>query len=245
MQLMRTSAILLGFLLVTASLCAQQIPSGTLLPAMLDNTLDSDHSKRGEKITAKLMQDVPLPDGRKIKRESKLLGHVVAVSPASSPHGASISVHFDQVDIDKRLVPVNLGLRALATMQAVAAARQPVNADSGIGTTGWDANIIQIGGQVAFNGQRIVKSQKGQVVGKVVEPGAVLGVPMANPDRGCLAPVGNTSDQAFWLFSTDACGVYGEEDMTIAVDGTAGQIVLKSPKEITLRGGSGWLLQAN
>ncbi len=57
----------------------------------------------------------------------------------------------------------------------VSAARQPVNADSGIGTTGWDANMRQIGGQIAFNGQRIVKAPNGQVVGKVIEPGAVLG----------------------------------------------------------------------
>jgi hypothetical protein len=235
-------------LLAAASLCAQQIPSGTILPAMLDNTLDSSHSKPGQAISAKLMQDVPLPNGGKIKRESKLLGHVVAASSDSSGHGASISLQFNQIDIDKRLVSISLGLRALASMEAVAAARQPVNPNSGLGTTAWDANILQIGGQVAFNGQRIVKSQKGQVVAKVVQPGAVLGMPMANPDRGCLASVGNTSDQAFWLFSTDACGVYGEDNLKLdgGIDGaSSGQIVFQSPKKITVRSGSGLLLQAN
>jgi hypothetical protein len=243
---MRTSSTAwIVLLLAAASLCAQQIPSGTILPAMLDNTLDSDKSKPSESVSAKLMQDVPLPNGGKIKRGSKVLGHVIAVSSASSAHGASITVQFDHIDIDKRLVPISVGLRALASMEAVATARQPANPNSGLGTTAWDANMLQIGGQVAFNGQRIVKSQKGQVVGKVVEPGAILGVPMANPQRGCLAPVDNTTAQAFWLFSTDACGVYGEEDMTIAADSTPGQIVLKSPKRITTRSGSGWLLQVN
>ncbi len=232
-------------LLLAASLWAQQIPSGTILPAMLDNTLDSDKSKPSEPVSAKLMQDVPLPGGGKIKRGSKVLGHVVAVSSASSGHGASIVVQFDHIDIDKHLVPITVGLRALASMEAVSAARLPANPNSGLGTTAWDANMLQIGGQVAFNGQRIVKSQKGQVVGRVVEPGAILGAPMANPDRGCLAPVANTPDQAFWLFSTDACGVYGEEDTTIAAGDTPGQIVLKSPKRITTRSGSGWLLQVN
>ncbi len=235
-------------LLAAASLSAQQIPSGTILPAMLDNTLDSSHSKPGQPISAKLMQDVPLPNGGKIKRESKLLGHVIAVAPESSGHGASISLQFNQIDIDKHLVSINLGLRALASMEAVSAARLPANPNSGLGTTAWDANMLQIGGQVAFNGQRIVKSQKGQVVGKVVEPGAILGAPMANPERGCLAPVGNTSDQAFWLFSTDACGVYGDDNLKLAsgIDGASpGQIVLESPKKITIRSGSGLLLQTN
>jgi carbon monoxide dehydrogenase subunit G len=235
---MRNSTILIVLLLAAASLCAQQIPPGTLLPAMLDNTLDSARSKPGQAITAKVMQDVPLADSGKIKRESKILGHVVAVS------ADNVSVQFDQIDLDKHLVPVNLALRALASMQAVAAARQPVNADSGIGTTGWDANLIQVGGQVAFNGQRIVKSRTGQLVGRVIEPGAILGVPMANPERGC-GGAGSNSDQAFWVFSTDACGVYGEKDLSIGTGATLGQIVLKSPKKFTIRGGSGWLFQVN
>ena len=99
------------------SLSAQQIPPGTLLPAMLDSTLESVNSKPGQEISAKLMQDVPLPDGGKIKRESKVMGHVVAVSPASSGHDANISLQFDQIDIDKHLVPISVGLRALASME--------------------------------------------------------------------------------------------------------------------------------
>ena len=75
----RLSAILL-LCLAGSCLWGQQIPSGTLLPAMLDDTFDSDKSKPGEAISAKLRQDVPLPDGGKIKRESKILGHVVAVT---------------------------------------------------------------------------------------------------------------------------------------------------------------------
>lgn len=235
-------------LLTAASLCAQQIPPGTLLPAMLDTTLDSSHSKPGQQISAKLMQDVPLPNGGKIKRESKLMGHVVAVSPESSGHGASISLQFNQIDIDKHVVPINLGLRALASMELVGAARQPANADSGIGTTGWDANMSQIGGQIAFNGQRIVKAPNGQVVGKVVQPGAVLGIPLPNPDRGCLGAIGNPSEQAFWVFSTDACGLYDEKNLQLdsGIGGASpGSIVLQSPTKFTIRSGSGLLLQAN
>ena len=242
----RLSAALL--LCLTAScLWAQQIPSGTLLPAMLDDTFDSDKSKPGEAISAKLRQDVPLPGGGKIKRESKILGHVVAVSPASNGNPYQITVQFEQIEVNKRPVTISVGLRAYATMELVAQSRQPANANGGSGTSVWDLNLSQIGGQIAYNGQKVVK-WKGQVVGRIPQPGWVLGVPMANPEFGCAGPGANTAEQAFWVFSTNACGIYGNNDLTLVsgVGGTSpGQIEFKSPKKITVRGGSGWLLQVN
>jgi hypothetical protein len=128
----------------------------------------------------------------------------------------------------------------------VAQARNPVNTNAGPGTSVWDLNVSQIGGQIAYNGAKIVKAPNGQVVGRVVEPGAIVGLPMANPARGC--PSGST-EQAFWLFSTNACGVYGNSDITLSSSGIGspnpGQITFKFAKSFTLRGGSAWLLQVN
>lgn len=245
---MRTLLLTLAVCTATVWLWSQQIPAGTMLPVMLNNTIDSNKTKVGEEITAKLKQEVPLPGGAKIKRDSRVIGHVVAVSRASAGHKASITVQFNQIDIDKQSVPISVGLRALASMQLVAQSRQPANANSGFGTSVWDLNMSQIGGQIAFNGQKIVKAPNGQVVGKVPEPGAVSGVPMANPARGCPAPATDTGEQAFWAFSTDACGIYDMKDMT-CVSGIGGknpgQIVLKSPKSVEVLGGSGWSLQVN
>jgi hypothetical protein len=239
---------LFAFVLATATLWGQQIPAGTLLPVMLDNTLDSDKSKPGEAVSAKLRQDVPLPEGAKIKRNSKVLGHVVAVSRASSGDEVSLTIQFDHVQIDKKSVPVSVGLRALASMQLVAQAKQPANLNAGMGGTSvWDQIMSQIGGQIAYNGQKIVKAPNGQVVGRVVQPGAIMGVPLANPALGCAAPANNT-EQAFWVFSTDACGIYDEKDMTYVsgIGGAnSGKIVLKAPKSVEVRVGSGWLLQVN
>jgi hypothetical protein len=244
---MRTIIGLTATLLVTACLCAQQIPQGTMLPTMLNDTLDSDKSKPGDKISTKLMQDVPLPEGGKIKRGSKLLGHVVSVAPASSGQPTRIAVQFDRVEFNKQEVVVGTSLRALASLRAISTAQQPVNANSGNGTTVWDWNMIQVGGQAVFNGDRKVKSQTGEVVGRVVEPGAVLGVPLPNPARGCAGVSSNNSEQAFWVFSTDACSVYGYRYLTVDIrtSGTPSQINLQSPKRITVRGGSGWLLQVD
>lgn len=242
----RLPAILL-LCLAGSCLWGQKIPAGTLLPVMLDDTFDSDKSKPGEAISARLRQDVPLPGGGKIKRESKILGHVVAVSPASGGNPYQITVQFKQVEVNKRPATISVGLRAYATMELVAQSRQPANANSGNGTSVWDLNLSQIGGQIAYNGQKVVK-WKGQVVGRIPQPGWVLGVPMANPEFGCAGPGDNTSEQAFWVFSTNACGIYGNNDMTLisGIGGASpGQIVFKSPKKITVRGGSGWLLQVN
>lgn len=245
---MRTLLLTLSVCTATVWLWSQQIPAGTILPVMLDDTIDSNKTKVGEEITAKLKQQVPLPDDAKIKRDSRVIGHVVAVSRASVGHMASITVQFNRIEIDKQSVPISVGLRSLASMQLVAQSRQSDNANSGFGTSVWDLNMSQIGGQIAYNGQKIVKAPNGQVVGRVPEPGAVLGIPMANSARGCTSNAANTAEQAFWAFSTDACGIYGMKDMTY-VSGIGGknpgQIILKSPKSVEIRGGSGWLLQVN
>ena len=44
---------------------------------------------------------------------------------------------------------------------------------------------------------------------------------MANPEFGCAGPGANTAEQAFWVFSTNACGIYGDNDMTL-VSGIGG-----------------------
>lgn len=239
-------------LLSTALLClftscvwSQQVPAGTLLPVMLDTSIDSK-SKPGEEITAKLYQQVVLPEGLKIKRLSKITGHVVSVMPASGGSPASITLQFNRVEIGKKPVTVSLGLRAYASMQLVGQARNPVNTNAGQGTSVWDLNVSQIGGQIAYNGAKIVKAPNGQVVGRVVEPGAIVGVPLANPAGGCP---GGAGEQAFWVFSTNACGVYSNDNTSITGSGIggpdAGKIVLGSAKDFDLRAGSAWLLQVN
>lgn len=242
--------VFLFFALCMAATClwAQQIPSGTLLPVMLNRTIDSDKAKPGQQIEATLKQEVPLPDGAKIKRESKVFGHVVAASGPSGGKKAKITVQFDKIEWDKDGVPISTGLRALASMQLVAQARNPVNTNAGPGTSVWDLNFSQVGGQIGYSGDKIVKAPNGQIVGRVVQPGQIIGVPMANPERGCVGPASGATEQAFWLFSTDACGLYDEKGLTYisGIGGqNAGQITLKSPKNFSVRGGSAWLLQVN
>ncbi|HZD31935.1 MAG TPA: hypothetical protein VE779_09770 [Candidatus Angelobacter sp.] len=242
----------IGLLLLTlASSCLwAQLPSGTLLPVMLDKGIDSSKAKPGDEIVAKLQQDVPLSDGVKIKRLAKVTGHIVAVSPASDGEPASLTVQFDHVEIEKDSATISTGLRTLASIAMVNQVRQPVTtgmASMTARSARWDLNPSLIGGQVTYPSQKLVKTRSGQVVGKTPEPGAVLGVPIANPDHGCAGPTSH-AEQAFWVFSTDACGVYDIKNLTYVSgigEDNPGKIVLSSPKTVEIRAGSGWLLQVN
>lgn len=244
---MRRFVAIAMFCVTTASLFAQQIPSGTLLPVMLDKSIESDKAKPGEEITATLKQDVPLPDNGKIKRGSKVMGRVVVATKPAGGKEAGLTLQFDRMEIDKQTATVSTGLRAYASMQLVAKVRNPQNMNVAPGTSVWDLNIGLIGGQIAYNGQKKVIAPNGMVVGKIPEPGATLGVPMANPARGCGGPTGDT-EQAFWVFSTDACGIYDDRGVTYSsgIGGDdPGKLVLKSSKNFIVRGGSAFLLQVN
>src|SRR5262245_17846115 len=57
------------------------IPRGTILPVRLNGTLSSARSQPRQIVTARIMQNVPLPNGSKIPEGSKIEGHIVEVAP--------------------------------------------------------------------------------------------------------------------------------------------------------------------
>ena len=67
-----------------------------------------------------------------------------------------------------------------------------------------------------------------------------------NPEAGCPGGgPGYEIEQAVWVFSSAACGTYGLSNVVIAHSGRtsrAGQIELKSTKNMSIGSGSGWLL---
>src|SRR6202044_2532967 len=82
------------------------IPAGTILPIELRSTLSPEKSKPGQAISGRIMQDVPLPAGFRIKAGSKVLGRVVAVTPASAGVPPSISLQFDQLVTAGQTIPL-------------------------------------------------------------------------------------------------------------------------------------------
>jgi hypothetical protein len=223
------------------------IPVGTILPARLNSSLNSRKTKTGQIVTARIMQDVPLPAGSKIREGSKIIGHVVQVVPATSAGGANMSLRFDTLLISKRSIPITTNVRALASMMAVEDAQTPkTGPDRGTPEDAWI--LVQIGGEVVYRGGGPVANGL-RVVGEPTADGVLVRV-ASRPDTNCRGEVeGNDRPQALWVFSSDACGTYDLPDVTITHAGRTnpvGEITLASIKgDLQLRSGSGMLLRVN
>jgi hypothetical protein len=224
-------------------LAAQDIPAGTAIPIMLSSSLDAKKNKPGETIEAKTMQEVSIPSGESIKRGSRVTGHVVAVKTGAG--GSRITLQFDQLEAEGKTIALSVSLRAVASTYSVSQTQNPLNADSTyVGSNSWTTR--QVGGDIVNRSRGLVGSSSG-IVGKWTGSG-VWGKLTPAPERGCPATDGNDQEQALWVFSTSACGVYGSRGLKLAHAGRTGppgQIVLESQQDLRLRGGSGWLLLVN
>jgi len=144
-----------------------------------------------------------------------------------------VSLRFDQIEYDKQIIHVATSLRALASFEAVRAARLPLGgADSGT-PTGW-ANTVQIGGDIRYGDGGQVRNRSKENVGKGVSGGVLVHV-SAPAGSECEGPVnGDDRLQALWVFSADACGVYDLKGVGIVHDGKTepvGTITLRLEKE--------------
>jgi hypothetical protein len=84
-------------------------------------------------------------------------------------------------------------------------------------------------------------------VGEALADGVLVAV-TANPVERCRGEVaGNTNPQALWVFSSDACGVFGVENVRIVHAGRTspiGDIVVASDAgRLRVQSGSGILLR--
>ncbi|MGA8042461.1 MAG: hypothetical protein WCA37_06625, partial [Terracidiphilus sp.] len=224
-----------------AAVAQSALPAGTLLPVSLDTSLNSRKAHPGQPIQGTIMQNIP---GTSIRRGAKVLGQVVQVT--ASQHGpARVEMRFDTLKTRQQRIPLQVNLRALASFLEVEEAEIPEESASR-GITPDTATTRQIGGEQVYRGGGPVASGD-TVVGHPV-PYGVLVTPRAQPGMPCRGSVaGNRQPQALWLFSSDACGVYGYGELHIAEagrDNPAGEIVLATDKgRLLLRSGTGLLLR--
>jgi hypothetical protein len=231
-------------LLPWATLLAQQIPPGTVLPIMANTTLDSAKSKPGDKFSGKLMQDVVLPSGDRLRAGSRVEGAVVESTSRGGSAGARLVVRFDRVVTGDKQTPIVASLRSLASMSEVFNAQLPVGTFDEYGTSSSDWTTVQVGGAAVYRGDGTVRSAM-DIVGRATDYGAVTAKLLPAPKLGCPATP-TDGEQSLWIFSPWACGTYGFDDLTIAHHGNnppVGTIELTSPKSVHVRGGSGWLLR--
>jgi hypothetical protein len=220
------------------------LPAGTVLPVRLNSSV-SLKTQPGRVITATVMQNVVLPTGGRIRAGSKVVGHVTNVTQAASGQRARISFTFDKLVCSGRTIPVTTDLRAMASFVEVYDAQIPdTGPDRGTPENAW--TTILVGGDVDYRGGGPV-NEGSKTVGRPVYDG-VLSQITANPDAGCRGAIaGNNTLQALWVFSADACGLYGFPTLVIAHagrDNPIGEIVLVSNSDkLDIPSGSGMLLR--
>ena len=220
------------------------IPRGTILPVRLNESLSSSKSRPGQMITARIMQDVPLATGGKIREGSKVIGHVVGVSSPADGNGDTVSLQFDKLISSGRTIPIRTNLRTVAGFMAVMEAETPTD-----GPVSIPVATTQVGGDTAYTGGGDVTTRNTEVVGKSVNDGVLDQVHAGSRQgRECRGAVDdNNSPQAMWVFSSDACGTYGLSEIRIAHAGKTqpvGVIVFVSEKgQLKLPGGAGMLLR--
>lgn len=234
----------------TASAPTGKIPPGTILPVILRTSFSFQNSKAGEILHGQIAQTVPLADGTKIRRGTRIEGHILDVTPASSGNPAKISLQFDKLYLDGQTVSMVTNLRAIAGFMDVQEAGVPTEPPNEGSPYDWLVTR-QIGGDSVYgmDGPVMSAEDTSKVIGKSVGDGVLLQV-SSRPGTRCRGAMdGNDHPQAMWVFSGDACGAYGLDDLKIAHSGRndpKGTIVLtsESPK-FKLRNGDGLLLRVD
>ena len=249
-------AVILGTLMWGTAAVAQDaatprtkgpLPAGLILPVRLNNSISSAKAKAGQVVTARIMQNVPLPDRGRIRAGARVVGHIVSVEAPAGSSGARVSLKFEWLVVSGNTFPISVSLRAIASLREVEDAQvPPFGADRGTGPTAYIT--VQVGGDVVYRGGGHVMHQ-GMVVGEPVYDGVLARV-TTNSDGPCRdAANGNESLQALWVFSSDACGVYGFSGVRIVHSGKtypAGETTLAaSHRQLDIRSGSGMLLRVN
>ncbi len=223
------------------------IPRGTILPVVLRTTISGDKVKQGQPIRGQVAQDVPLAGGSKIPRGSRVEGQVLEVAQLG-PSGTQVSVRFDKVDLHGQAISVATDLRALAGFMAVLEAYSPDRVPGEGDVVRWETTT-QIGGDSVYGEGGPVMSAENAIkrVGTSV-PNGVLARVTTKPGSPCRGSLDNEgTPQAMWVFSSDACGVYGLPNVHISHAGRTeplGTITLqfRQPKA-KIHAGAGLLLR--
>ena len=212
---------------------ASALPIGLILPVRMNDAFELRDARKGAVIETRIMQEVPLPDRQKIPMRAVLRGTILDVTREADGSGLSLTIAFNTLEDHKEILKINTSLRAMASYQAVRAAETPWTGVD-VGTPASWANTVQIGGDIRYGDGGVVRNNRKQKVGKGVIGGVLVHV-FANPNGGCEGPLnGDDHPQALWVFSADACGVYGMKQIKIAHAGRSdplGQVTLHFAKQ--------------
>ena len=83
--------------------------------AQLDNTLDAKKAKQGEPVTAKLEENVQIPNAQELPKNTVLEGHVDQVTPSDHKSDSTLVMTFDKVKLkDGKELPIKATVIAIS-----------------------------------------------------------------------------------------------------------------------------------
>jgi len=224
------------------------IGDGTKIDATLVNPLDVDHNKVGDRVEARITQDVKQNGKVTLKKGTRLIGHVTQTqSRADGKSQSQLGVAFDRAIPSKGPeVPFN------ATIQALAVAQSTIMASSG------SDDLMSSGG--AMGGMSGGGRSGGGLVGAVASsagPGAgsILNTsnPVSSATQGTLNTAARSKGAVGGLTSTGQLnsksrGVFGLQGLSIdsaASSATQSSVIVSSLKNLHLDSGTQLLLSTS
>jgi hypothetical protein len=228
-----------------------EVPQGTTFPVLFVSSVDSRRAHTGDRVTAKTLQVVILPGGRRLPKGTLLVGHVVNAQPYhfnpepyAHQKASSISIHFDQIVNGDLTLAVNLSVRALAnTLQSEWAPRVHYHDD-----TDGSGSMILIGGVEFSPLDKTVRDDDGDVIAYNRKDGVFARLLASDDPASKTSPnCGSTNtEQSVAIFSPSACGLYGFGGVFMPHAGRSGSgtfTLVTRGSSIKLYAGSTALLQ--
>jgi len=100
--------------------------------AWLNKGLDAKKAKQGDPVTAKLQEDVKIPDSAELPKNTVLVGHVDEVQPSQNKSDSSVQVTFDKAQLKNgQQIPIKATIMQIAPPANAIAMNQAGGADSG------------------------------------------------------------------------------------------------------------------
>lgn len=202
-----------------------ELPARTTLPIVFTRTISAKHAKAGDRVFARTIQVVHLPDGSTLPAGTKILGHVVSATPFnfdSTPYArqrpSKLVIEFQTAQLNSAELPLHVTLRAMAGPIAANGASEPQSTDMDpLGT------LTQIGGDLLVPSQMEVVNQQGDTVAYNRRDGVYAHL---IADGSCDA---SDNEVSVALFSPTACGLYGFGNVSAQATGS-----LDKPSQVTL-----------
>ena len=227
-----------------------QIPPGTALPVRFVRSVDAKIAQPGDRVIAKTLQIVMLPEGQHLPKGTTLVGHVVEArpyhfnpEPYARQRASSISIHFDQIVTRNLTLPVNLSVRALGSALQSEWAPSPHSLDD----TDVVGTMILIGGDEFSPLDKTVRDDGGDVIAYNRKDGVFARLMASNNPVPVNVNCGGTrTEQSVAIFSPRACGLYGFASVSMPQAGRRGSgtfTLVSRGSSIKLDAGSTALLQ--